>query len=69
MSADRIVEQSECDRSACGAGAMAATVAYCRGLSTTRGILLQYTTSHDVMPDRRMSSFVGYGAILFPKEN
>jgi AmmeMemoRadiSam system protein B len=69
MTADRIVEQSECDRSACGAGAMAATVAYCRGRDATRGVLLRYTTSHDVMPERRMTSFVGYGAILFPKEN
>jgi len=32
------------------------------------GELLYYTTSHDVLPGRRLVSFVGYAAILFARE-
>jgi AmmeMemoRadiSam system protein B len=66
LGADGIVEQAASEHSACGAGAMAATTAYCRAAGCPRGVLLHYTTSHDVMPDRRPSNFVGYAGIVFP---
>lgn len=65
--ADRIVLRTSADHSACGAGAIAATAACCWALGCKRGTLLHYTTSHDVMPERRMSSFVGYAAIAYGK--
>lgn len=68
LKADRIVPQTVQDSSACGAGAIAATAACCWALGVKRGTLLGYTTSHDVMPERRMSSFVGYAAIGYAKE-
>ena len=49
--------------SACGYGAMAATMIACRELGASRGELLKYSTSGDVTGD--MSSVVGYGAITF----
>jgi AmmeMemoRadiSam system protein B len=68
MKADRIVPQTVHDSSACGAGAIAATAACCWALGVKSGTLLGYTTSHDVMPERRMSSFVGYAAIAYGRE-
>jgi AmmeMemoRadiSam system protein B len=67
LSAEQVVGEADASRSACGAGAIAATTAYCRARGADRGMLLHYTTSHDVMPERRMSSFVGYAAIVFGK--
>ena len=67
LKADRIVPRTVHDSSACGAGAIAATAACCWALGVTRGTLLGYTTSHDVMPERKMSSFVGYAAIAYAR--
>ncbi len=66
MEAEAIVPTAERDRSACGAGAVAATVAYARVGGCARGIVLEHITSHDVMPDGEASHFVGYGAVVFP---
>lgn len=67
LHADRIVPRTTADHSACGAGAIAATAACCWALGCARGTLLHYTTSHDVMPERKMQSFVGYAAIAYGK--
>lgn len=48
---------------ACGYGAIAATMTACKKLGATRGELLKYATSGDVTGD--MSSVVGYGSIVF----
>ena len=48
---------------ACGYGAMAATMTACKELGATKGELLKYATSGDVMGDK--SSVVGYGSIIF----
>jgi AmmeMemoRadiSam system protein B len=48
--------------SACSAGAAASAVATCKALGAEKGILLDYYTSYDIMPD---DSFVGYGGILY----
>ena len=48
---------------ACGFGAMAATMIACKNLGATRGELLSYATSGDVSGDT--GSVVGYGAIKF----
>ena len=48
---------------ACGYGAMASVMIECKNLGASKGELLSYTTSGDVMGDT--SSVVGYGAIKF----
>ncbi|MDK1030431.1 MAG: AmmeMemoRadiSam system protein B [Planctomycetia bacterium] len=53
---------------ACGPGAVAATLAAAREMGATRGHILTYTTSNDVMVERFGSghdSFVGYVGAVF----
>ena len=49
--------------SACGYGAIASTMIACKDLGATKGELLKYATSGDVMGDT--NSVVGYGSIIF----
>ncbi|MGI0057623.1 MAG: MEMO1 family protein [Nitrosarchaeum sp.] len=49
--------------SACGYGAIASTMVACKELGATKGELLKYATSGDIMGD--ISSVVGYGSIVF----
>jgi len=65
MKDDQIVADAEKRRNACGAGAMAGTVAAAKALGAVRGTLLEYITSHDMMPFRKASDFVGYAGIAF----
>ena len=48
--------------SACSAGAAISTMATAQALGAEKGILLDYYTSYDIMPD---DSFVGYAGILY----
>ena len=50
---------------ACGYGAIAATMAACKELGSTSGTLLKYATSGDVTGDNEADSVVGYGSIVF----
>ena len=65
MRAEEIVAETEAHRSACGGGAIAGTVAAARALGAEKGHLLEYTTSHHVMPRGPATDFVGYAAIVF----
>lgn len=65
MRAAEAVQRSLTDRSACGGGAIAATVAAAGAFGATRGLLLEHTTSHDVQPMGSPSDFVGYAAVVF----
>ncbi len=65
LRAEQIVARVARDRSACGAGAVAAAVAAARMLGAKRGVLLEHTTSHDVHPIGSPTDFVGYAAIAF----
>ena len=65
MRAGRIVERSMADRSACGGGAVAATVAAAAALGAYEGLILGHTTSYDVQPIGRADDFVGYAAVVF----
>jgi len=49
--------------SSCGYGAIASTMVACKELGATKGELIKYATSGDVMGDK--SSVVGYGSIVF----
>jgi AmmeMemoRadiSam system protein B len=60
-----VLSSAAADHSACGSGAVAAAVAAVESLGASKGVLLEHTTSHEIMPERSPSDFVGYGAVLF----
>lgn len=69
MAADKIIAEADARGNACGAGAIAATIAACAALGATKGIHLAYTNSFQVM--RRMhpgysdETTVGYASVVF----
>ncbi|MEW5944631.1 MAG: AmmeMemoRadiSam system protein B [bacterium] len=65
LRADEILAEAARSHNACGAGAVAATAAAMRACGRTSGTPIEYTTSHDVMPERKASMFVGYAGILY----
>ena len=65
LQAEKIVAETSSHRNACGGGAIAGTIAAARTLGAEKGYLLEYTTSHDVMPRGEATDFVGYAAIAF----
>ena len=65
LQAEELLLTADRQRSACGAGAIAAAITFAIGLGATRGELLHYTTSYDVMPTGQPSEQVGYGAVIF----
>ena len=67
MRDSEIIGIAERDRSACGAGAVAAAVAFARGLGAKGGTLVHYTTSYDARPDGEPSDFVGYAGIVYTR--
>ena len=60
-----IRKEAQRSHNACGSGAMAATVAAVEAMGAEKGYLLEYTTSHDVMPEGEFEMAVGYAGILF----
>jgi len=69
MDADGIVPEARRNHNACGAGAIAATIAACRALGAEKGICLEYTNSYAIThakyaydPD---DSTVGYASVVF----
>jgi AmmeMemoRadiSam system protein B len=65
MQAGEVVAETIVHHNACGGGAIAGTVAAARALGAEKGYLLEYTTSHHVMPRGPATDFVGYAAIVF----
>jgi AmmeMemoRadiSam system protein B len=69
LDADAVVAEARTHWNACGAGAVAATLAAARQLGAARGHVVQYTTSYDVMRERTgrtdAEAAVGYGGVLF----
>lgn len=65
MHAEKIVPEARENMNACGAGAMAATVAAAKALGCARGLTIDYTTSYDVVPDRAFRMAVGYVGMVF----
>jgi AmmeMemoRadiSam system protein B len=65
MRAEEIVAETDAHHNACGGGAIAGMVAAARALGAEKGHLLEYTTSHHVMPRGPATDFVGYAAIVF----
>jgi AmmeMemoRadiSam system protein B len=65
MKAAEITDEALHHHNACGAGAIAATVAAAEVLGARRGFRLRYTTSYDVVPEGRFRLAVGYAGVLF----
>ncbi len=66
--AEEIVPEAAASRSACGAGAIAATVAGCNQLGANQAVLLEHTTSYEVarrFMDESATMAVGYAGIVF----
>jgi AmmeMemoRadiSam system protein B len=62
MDTEGLLRHARENDSACSAGAAASVIATCKALGTEKGVLLDYYTSYEVMPDE---SFVGYAGILY----
>ncbi|MBS3734760.1 MAG: AmmeMemoRadiSam system protein B [Phycisphaerae bacterium] len=69
MAADQIVPEADAHKNACGAGAAAAAVAAAGQLGATRGIMLEYTNSYEILaelnPSHADDTTVGYAAVVF----
>jgi AmmeMemoRadiSam system protein B len=65
--ADKVVEEAHRSSNACGAGAIAATVAAARAMGADKAALVEYITSHDMMgePPEAFQMAVGYGGLIF----
>ena len=66
LDAEGIRAEADARASACGPGAVAATLAAARALGAARGHLVQYTTSYDVTGGAGpIEAAVGYAGIVF----
>jgi MEMO1 family protein len=65
MKSGDILNEVTHNQNACGPGAIAAAIEASKALGAEKGYLLEYTTSHDVMPEREFEMAVGYAGILF----
>ena len=65
MEATALVEEASRHQNACGAGAMAATLAAAQILGARRGYQVEYTTSFDAMPEEEFRMAVGYAGLVF----
>ena len=62
MDTEGLLKHAQKNDSACSAGAAASAIATCKALGAEQGVLIDYYTSYDILPDE---SFVGYAGILF----
>ncbi|GAB4348367.1 MAG: MEMO1 family protein [Candidatus Abyssubacteria bacterium] len=62
---EKIVAEADRNMNACGAGALAATVAAARTMGSSEGLTIEYTTSYDVVPEREFRMAVGYVGMIF----
>jgi len=67
LDADAICPEAARHHNACGAGAVAAAVSGVRALGATRGRVLEYTTSADVLKEPNADRAVGYVGMVFEK--
>lgn len=68
MNEAEVVEEARTNWNACGAGAVAATIAACKAMGGERAELLEHTTSYEVLRERyqeRPTDAVGYAGLVF----
>lgn len=67
MRETEVVDEARSNHNACGAGAIAATIAACKAYDCNRATLLEHTTSYDVLSERfdePMTDAVGYAGMV-----
>ena len=62
MDSERLLKHAQENDSACSPGAAASAISTCKALGAEKGVLLDYYTSYDILPDE---SFVGYAGIVY----
>ncbi len=62
MDIEGLLKHAEENDSACSPGAAASAMVTCKALGAKKGVLLDYYTSYEILPD---DSFVGYAGILY----
>jgi hypothetical protein len=62
MDPEGLLDHALKNDSACSAGAAASALATCKAMGSGMGVLVDYYTSYDIMPD---DSFVGYAGIIY----
>lgn len=65
LRADDVVTEASRSHNACGAGAVAATIAAVKRIGATTGTLLEHTTSREVLGDEGFGGAVGYAGIVY----
>lgn len=69
MQARKVPAEADDRGNACGAGAIAATMAACAEMGATRGVCLEYTNSYRVVrqlfPQETDDTTVGYASVVF----
>ena len=69
LDAQAVIGEAQQRMNACGAGAIAATIAACKALGATKGLLLEYTNSyvvvHQKYPYELDDTTVGYASVVF----
>jgi len=69
MQAEMVVPEAEKRMNACGAGAIAASIAACKEMGAARAVVLEYTNSYQVMretyPGNLDDTTVGYASVVF----
>ncbi|HUW83710.1 MAG TPA: AmmeMemoRadiSam system protein B [Phycisphaerae bacterium] len=68
MESERIVPEAAAHQNACGAGAIAATIAACKQLGADEAVVLEHTTSSEVLGGQGagfMADSVGYVGMVF----
>ncbi len=61
---DAILAEARARHNACGGGAIAAAVAAARTMGARAGIVIEYRTSHDSLPEHPITRIVGYGGVV-----
>lgn len=67
MRPDDVLDEASRHANACGPGAIAAAIGFARECGAAHGRLVEYTTSHDVLPRGEPLDFVGYAGVLFER--
>jgi len=69
LDAEGVIAEAEARGNACGAGAIAATIAACLEMGATSARVLEYTNSHEVMKELQPRAgdytTVGYASVVF----
>ncbi len=64
LRADAILAEARTNQNSCGSGALCAAVAAAKARGARSGVLIEYRTSYDSLPERPAARIVGYGGLV-----